>query len=164
MIFVIAGNAVQPFHRLARLATDVAKITSDTVIFQNGSVHYEDCDEVEMVGTLDRQTFQKVIIESDFVITHCGAGTLRTLFQLEKRAIGIPRLNRYGEHVNDHQLQIARQFHTMQRAYLPDSWADKQLDVEKILKSFHEFRFSLVAGPGESLNEEIAKLLERYLP
>lgn len=44
------------------------------------------------------------------VITHGGTGAIIGALKKEKKVIAVPRLSKYGEHVDDHQLQIIEQF------------------------------------------------------
>ena len=48
--------------------------------------------------------------ECDLLITHGGVGTIVSGIQNGKKVIAVPRLQKYGEHVNDHQLQIIENF------------------------------------------------------
>jgi len=44
------------------------------------------------------------------VITHAGVGSIMLALAAGKKPIVAPRLYRYGEHVDDHQTEIARAF------------------------------------------------------
>ena len=44
------------------------------------------------------------------VITHGGTGAIIGAVKKEKKVIAVPRLAKYGEHVDDHQLQLIKQF------------------------------------------------------
>ena len=48
--------------------------------------------------------------EAEIVITHGGTGVIVNASKLGKKIIAIPRLKKYGEHVDNHQVQIVRQF------------------------------------------------------
>lgn len=43
---------------------------------------------------------------ADVVICHAGSGTIRDALKLGHRPVVVPRLARFGEHVNDHQLEL----------------------------------------------------------
>jgi len=51
--------------------------------------------------------------QSDTVITHGGTGAIIGAVKKGKKVVAIPRLSKYGEHVDDHQLQIVNQFSNM---------------------------------------------------
>ena len=44
------------------------------------------------------------------MITHSGVATIIKGLKLKKKVLVVPRLKKYGEHVDDHQLQIANAF------------------------------------------------------
>ena len=51
------------------------------------------------------------------LITHGGAGTMVDAAKRGKRTVAVPRLARYGEHVDDHQLELTEQLHSMNLVY-----------------------------------------------
>lgn len=59
---------------------------------------------------LDQDVMKDMIKDSDIVITHGGTGAIISALKNEKRIIAIPRLKVFGEHVDDHQLQIVETF------------------------------------------------------
>lgn len=56
--------------------------------------------------------------EADVVIAHAGTGSAMTAFEQGKFPILVPRLARYGEHVDDHQIQIAREMERRGLAFM----------------------------------------------
>ncbi|RMB12280.1 glycosyltransferase [Eilatimonas milleporae] len=57
--------------------------------------------------TLTPVQFAKRIAECKAIVSHAGMGTILTALQAGKPIIILPRLARYGEHRNDHQLATA---------------------------------------------------------
>lgn len=53
---------------------------------------------------------QNLVANADLIITHGGVGSMTQCVKLGKKVIAVPRLKKYGEHVNDHQLQIVNSF------------------------------------------------------
>jgi UDP-N-acetylglucosamine transferase subunit ALG13 len=43
------------------------------------------------------------------VITHGGTGSIFTALNLNKKVIAVPRLKKFREHTDDHQLQIVKE-------------------------------------------------------
>ena len=62
---------------------------------------------------LNREEFAKIMSKCDLVITHGGTGAIVGAVKQQKKVIAIPRLKKYGEHVDDHQLQLVHQFEEM---------------------------------------------------
>ena len=52
--------------------------------------------------------------KADMIITHGGTGAIMGAVKKRKKVIAVPRLERYGEHVDDHQIQILKQFDEME--------------------------------------------------
>ena len=59
---------------------------------------------------MDRDEFSKEMGKADIVITHGGTGAIIGAVKKGKKVIAVPRLAKYGEHVDDHQLQLIKQF------------------------------------------------------
>ena len=51
--------------------------------------------------------------KADIVITHGGTGAIIGAVKQGKKIIAVPRLAKYKEHVDDHQLQLIKQFDEM---------------------------------------------------
>jgi UDP-N-acetylglucosamine transferase subunit ALG13 len=56
---------------------------------------------------LPMQAFGNYMDDADLIIAHSGGGTTVTALKKGKRMVVIPRLAKFGEHVDDHQLEIA---------------------------------------------------------
>ena len=48
--------------------------------------------------------------KSEIVITHGGTGAIIGAVKKGKKVVAVPRLAKYGEHVDNHQLQLIKQF------------------------------------------------------
>ena len=59
---------------------------------------------------LDRDEFSNEMEKANIVITHGGTGAIIGAVKKGKKVIAVPRLAKYGEHVDDHQLQLIKQF------------------------------------------------------
>ena len=59
---------------------------------------------------LSREEFATQMEKVDLVITHGGTGAIVGALKKGKKVIAVPRLAKYGEHVDDHQLQLIAQF------------------------------------------------------
>ena len=52
----------------------------------------------------------KLIDQADLIITHGGVGSIISSIKKGKKVIAVPRLEKYKEHVNDHQKDIVETF------------------------------------------------------
>ena len=62
--------------------------------------------------------------KANIVITHGGTGAIIGAVKKGKKVIAVPRLAKYGEHVDDHQLQLIKQF---------DDLADPRMNVSDMV-------------------------------
>lgn len=108
MIFLCVGSREYPFDRLIkRLDELVADGTiTDTVVGQIGTSRYEP-KHFRWFRFLDRDIFQKYQTEADLIISHAGAGALVSALKMGRAVLSVPRLEKYGEHIDDHQTQIS---------------------------------------------------------
>ncbi len=114
MIFVTVGSQKFQFNRLIK-AVD-ALVASDAVdggaFAQTGACTYVPA-HMEHEAFLDREGFCGRMGFCDTVITHGGTGAIIGAVKAGKKVIAVPRLAKFGEHVDDHQIEIVTQFAAM---------------------------------------------------
>lgn len=71
---------------------------------------YDKCLDDSYNNFLDRDEFSVEMGKADIVITHGGTGAIIGAVKKGKKVIAVPRRAKYGEHVDDHQLQLIKQF------------------------------------------------------
>ena len=110
MIFVTVGTHEQPFDRLLkcidRLVED-GKI-KDKVIMQKGYTDFEP-QHCESLKLIPYEKMQEYINEADIVITHGGPASFIAPLAIGKIPIVVPRKKEFSEHVNNHQLEFAKE-------------------------------------------------------
>lgn len=111
MIFVTLGSQKFQFNRLLKKIDELieAGVISEPVFAQTGASDYVP-RHYEHQAFLDRETFADNMSRCDTVITHGGTGAIIGAVKQGKKVIAVPRLARFGEHVDDHQLQLIGQF------------------------------------------------------
>jgi UDP-N-acetylglucosamine transferase subunit ALG13 len=163
MIFCVTGNAHQPFDRLINLSVSISKILGEELIIQNGSCIYSQASQYLQIGVLGHEKFIEAVCRSNFVITHAGAGTLRTLNSHKIKSISIPRLSVYAEHVNDHQVQIAKEFMGRGITFLPADYQGQIISAENSYQQFCAMSFLFGDLSTQDLNEEIADIVRKII-
>lgn len=115
MIFVTLGSQKFPFDRLLTELDRLieAGVIQEPVFAQTGYSTYAP-RHFTAEAFLDRDTFAAKMREAQLVITHAGTGAIIGAVKAGKKVIAVPRLSRYGEHVDDHQTQIVDQFNEME--------------------------------------------------
>lgn len=111
MIFITLGSQKFQFNRLLKAVDDLVAggIVKDEVFAQSGYSDYEP-KHYRYKQFLDRDEYALWEEKADIVITHGGTGAIIGAVKKGKKVIAVPRLARYGEHVDDHQLQLIAQF------------------------------------------------------
>lgn len=143
MIFVILGTQDKKFPRLLEAIQkqiDAGKISKkEEIIVQAGSTKFESKD-MKILDYMSVRKFEECIEKADVVICHAGVGTILTALKKGKKIIAAARLKQYGEHVNDHQLQILDNF-TKEGYILALEDFDKIDILLKQVKSFTPAKF-----------------------
>ena len=111
MIFVTLGSQKFQFNRLLKKIDDLIEAGTITqpVFAQTGASDYVP-KHYAFQPFLDRETFADHMSRCDTVITHGGTGAIIGAVKKGKKVIAVPRLAKFGEHVDDHQLQLIEQF------------------------------------------------------
>ncbi len=111
MIFVTVGSQKFQFNRLLKKIDELIdkKVITDKVFAQIGTSNYKPIN-YEYVDFMNQDDFNKKLDECDLLITHAGTGVIVNAVKREKKVIATPRLAKYGEHVDDHQIQLIQQF------------------------------------------------------
>lgn len=115
MIFVTVGSQKFQFNRLLKeldMLVEEKSIKED-IFAQTGYSDYKP-KNYKYKNFLDRDEFKEIMEKSNKVITHGGTGAIVGAVKQGKKVIAVPRLKEYGEHVDNHQLQIINEFEKMQ--------------------------------------------------
>lgn len=105
MIFISVGTQKQSFKRLFHMIEESKVIRNQRIVAQTGYTEFNST-RIEIIPFMSIELYKKYIEESDIVICHGGVGTIFDALYAGKKVLAIPRLARYGEHVNDHQIEI----------------------------------------------------------
>ena len=111
MIFVTLGTNDKSFKRLLDAFEKEIELGNikEKVIVQSGFTKY-DSKKMKIIDLMSMEEFNKYIRECDLLVTHGGVGTILDGLKLGKKIIAFPRLSKYKEHVNDHQIEIINEF------------------------------------------------------
>lgn len=114
MIFVTLGSQKFQFNRLLKELDRLVKngTIKEEIFAQTGYSDYIP-QNYNFKNFLDRDEFSKVMNKCDKVITHGGTGAIIGAIKKNKKVITIPREKRYGEHVDNHQIQICSTFDSL---------------------------------------------------
>ena len=158
MIFVTLGSQKFQFNRLL---TALDKQISDgkikdTIFAQTGYSDYLP-HHFEYKQFMDRDEFARMQTSADIIITHGGTGAIVGALKKGKKVIAVPRLSKYGEHVDDHQLQIIEEFVKSGFILECQNCDDLFVDIQKIrdlkLSEYKSNTQSYIDSISEFINE-----------
>lgn len=109
MILVATGN----YLAFPRLVTSVEQLKAqgvieDEVLLQVGGAADFKSESCKVARFLPPEEFERALREASVVVSHAGVGTLIQALNAGKVPVVMPRCKQYGEHVDDHQFEVAR--------------------------------------------------------
>lgn len=110
LILLSLGTHQQPFPRALDLVETLAAQDIELVIQHGSTAPRPEMPNTTWVEFMPYTEVVNIMAEADSVACHAGVGTIMTALQAGHTPVVIPRQARYGEHVDDHQLDIATRF------------------------------------------------------
>lgn len=156
MILVILGTQNKQFTRLLGQIEELKrkKIIKGEIIVQSGHTKFES-DLLELRPTIPHAEILKIIKKSDLVISHGGVGTIMDVLEKNKKIIVAPRLKKYNEHDNDHQLEIVDYF--SKKGYILPLYEED--DLEQVLEQVKTYEFKkYIRG-----NQKMIEIIENFI-
>lgn len=156
MILVALGTQDKSFKRLLEAVEkqiDKGNIREEVVV-QAGHTKYES-KKMRIFDFIPTEDIKKLKEEARIIIAHAGVGTIIECLDRNKTIIVAPRLKVYGEHTNDHQLQILDKF-AREGHIIP------LYDFEKLDEALREAE-TFIPKKYISNNENFVKLVESHL-
>lgn len=136
MIFVTVGTAARgiEFTRLIEAMDRIAADLGVDVLIQRGLSDYEP-QHARHVRFVKYDEALELFRTCDFVVGHCGSGTVLNGLRFAKPMILVPRRIDQGElDADDHQMQLARQVETMPGVTLVYDMADLEPAVRRYVE------------------------------
>lgn len=154
MIFVTVGNSIKgvEFHRLIQEMDKIARDLKEEVVAQIGFIenppkHIQSFGYLNYIDILDY--FQRASI----IVGHCGVGTVINGLACKKPIILVPRSKAHGEHIDDHQVELAHRLEGMEGVFIVDNLDDLGKTVRAVKQLVEEKRLT------PHFSEERARLL-----
>lgn len=106
MIFVTVGSRNYPFDRLFRKLDELYEngTLTEEMFAQTGTSTYRP-KHYKYKDFISQDEFLTKINEADIVVSHGASGSIMKALNAGKKVIAVTRLEKYGEHINDHQIQ-----------------------------------------------------------
>ncbi|WP_010632891.1 glycosyltransferase [Sporolactobacillus vineae] len=136
MIFVTVGTHEQPFNRLISYVDSLKKNNKvhEKIIIQTGYSTYipKYCEYKRLISYDEMKQYVRM---ADIVITHGGPSSFILPIKFGKIPIVVPRLKKYKEHVNNHQLEFCKFIEQKEKNIIVVEDVTK---IESIIKNYNK--------------------------
>ncbi len=158
MIFVTTGSQKFQFNRLLEKLDELVEkgVITEKMFAQTGYSDYKP-KHYEYAQFMNRDEFAEKTAECDTFITHGGTGAIIGAVKQGKKVVAVPRLAKYGEHVDDHQVQLLTQFDDLNlitACYELD-------DLEKCLKELPDKHFNEYKSNTQTIISDIEEWMDQ---
>ena len=107
MVLVTLGTQKQSFERLLKYIEN-SQLNGE-IIVQAGKTNFKS-SKMKIFDYVPYERMYELIENADVIITHGGTGSIITPLKKGKKVIGCARLQKYDEHIDDHQLELVDTF------------------------------------------------------
>lgn len=134
-IFITVGSRNYQFNRLFKKIDELFEknFLVGNVFAQIGSSTYIP-KHFEYKDFITQEEFLERIEGADLVISHGASGSIMKALNAGKKVLAVTRLEKYGEHINDHQIQNNEAFAS--NGYVLASY--ELNDLEVLLSKYFE--------------------------
>lgn len=134
MIFVTVGTHEQAFNRLLKKIDELIQTNqiSDDVVVQHGYSDYK-MQNAFSKSLMGSDEFKNYLECCDLLICHGGASTYLEALKNNKKVVIVPRLAKFDEHVNDHQLWYIKEVSDQYKLNYVEDIDDLMSVINKVL-------------------------------
>ena len=156
MILVTLGTHELPFARLLKEVEATVELLDiqDEIIVQSGHTSYQS-NRMSIYPFFTFEEMDALYERTDLLITHAGTGSVVNGIKKNKKVIAAPRLKIYGEHNDDHQLQLVEAFETTGHILV---WRDGD-SLAEVWKQTENF----APQPFVSGRDQLLGLIDRFI-
>ncbi|MBT9777077.1 capsular biosynthesis protein CpsG [Clostridium sp. MCC353] len=159
LILVCVGASEYKMDRLLTIIDELCDeqiLDGKQIVAQIGSTSYSprNFKSFKLIG---RDEFQTYIEQADLVITHAGTGSVIPPLKLGKKVIVFPRLKKYKEHLDDHQLELRDVF--TNSGYTLS--AENKEELLEALSSVPSFIPKTFVSNNKKINDMVIDFIER---
>lgn len=161
MVLVTLGTQDKQFYRLLDIIEKEITIGNikDEVIVQAGYSSNYKSERMKILDLIPMDEFNNLIKKCDILITHGGVGSITEGLKNNKKVIAMARLKKYGEHTNNHQLQIIENF--SKEGYIL-SLKENQ-DLKEVLNRIKSFKPKKYKSNTNKFIKIVEKEINKYL-
>ena len=129
MVLVTVGTQKQSFERLINLVKTSKELKKEELVIQRG---YTKCNNSKRIHSFD-------FIPMEEMDKYIEVGTIFSAIKKGKKVIAVPRLEKYGEHINDHQIEICEELE--KEGYIL-YYRDGETSLDELVKQIRSKEFA----------------------
>lgn len=155
MIYVTLGTQPCDFSRCLKMIEELIRVRfiEEKIVAQTGYTDYKpSC--MECYNFISEDKYQEFISNARVVISHAGTGALFSSLKKGKKVIAVARLNKFGEMVNNHQLEITQKL--SKDGYILDG-THELISAWDMIDNFIPRKFDLFNNIPENIAQHIDK-------
>ena len=126
----------------------------------NEKIKNKEKKNITVFNMLKPEDMKKYIINANIVITHAGVGTIMECIENNKDIIVLPRKEENGEHVNNHQEEIAYEMEKNGLLYKVDTYEKMKEIVIELIKNSNNKKEKKYISNNEKFNDMLIDYLE----
>ncbi len=155
-LFVPLGTQKFPFGRIITALNSLVKqnkYSPEEIIMQ--SALYPIKPKFKTFRLIPNEDFNRYMSEAEVIVTHSGVNSIITCMKMGKPLVICPRLHEYGEHVDNHQMEIATLMNEKYNVLVCTDMKDLPLLIE--LAKTHKYK------PWVSHREELLNAINKLI-
>jgi beta-1,4-N-acetylglucosaminyltransferase len=160
MIYVTVGAGIggQEFDRLIKKVDDIAPKFEEEFVVQLGASKYVP-QNMRWFDYVSYEESLEYFRKARLVIGHCGAGTIINALNFGRTLIVVPRIVKFNEHADDHQLDMAMLLEQSQAARVVYDVEDLESVIRNTLEEVHDSEKGVSSIHRRNLIKEIGEFL-----
>ncbi|RIJ42060.1 PssE/Cps14G family polysaccharide biosynthesis glycosyltransferase [Pontibacter oryzae] len=131
MIFVTTGTQ-EPFDRLIKAMDEIACSLQETEVVAQVAASEFQPKNMAAHKFLPPKEFNELFNKADLIVSHAGMGTIISALVKQKPIVVLPRLAKFSEHRNDHQLATARAFEKLEYVHAAYSLEELRVKLQQL--------------------------------
>lgn len=155
-LFVPLGTQKFPFGRIItalNLLVEQGRYKPEEIVMQ--SALYPVKPNFTAFGLIPNEDFNHYMKEAEVIVTHSGVNSIISCMEMGKPLVICPRLHEYGEHVDNHQIEIATLMHDKYDVLVCTDMKDLPALIEQT--KTHKYR------PWTSHREELLEAISKLI-
>jgi len=157
LIFVCVGSREYQFNRLLielDKLVERGEITEE-IFAQIGQSTYIP-KHYKFQRFINADEFKEYQRKADLIISHGGTGALIGALKMGKQVIAVPRLAKFGEHIDDHQIQVSS-------VLAEEGYLRCVLDMDDLLKNIRLLKERPITKKYNNKPSKILEIIEDFI-